>query len=77
MIEIWVTNHALTKGITKVTNPRNSILGSIYDNEGYYVAKEHCHETEKAACEKAEKMRIKRISTLKKTLSRLESMSFI
>ena len=72
----WVTNHALTKGIIKLTNPKTAAFG-VYDNEGYYVSKSHCHKTEAEAKKKAEKMRLERISSLKKTLSRLESTSFI
>ncbi len=80
-ITAWVTKYALTTGIEKHESSTTFSDGMIRvrPEEGgldqFFHGKDW-HKTEKAANERAEEMRLKKILSLKKQLKRYESMSF-
>ena len=80
-ITVWVTKYALTTGIEKHESsttfsddmirvrPEEGGIDQFFHGNDWY-------KTEKAAKERAEEMRLKKIVSLKKQLKKFESMSF-
>lgn len=82
-ITAWVTKCALTNGIQKVSGTIRhetnsdilSYIGSRYDWREYVHGKDW-HRTPEAALARAEEMRKNKIASLKKSIAKLEAMTF-
>lgn len=80
-ITVWVTKYALSSGITKETG---EVCGDISsDMIAYGANNAQCfahgndwHRTPEAAIAQAEKMRKAKIISLKKSIDKLERMTF-
>lgn len=78
--DVWITKYALTDGITKkrayvcsgISDEMISIPGSGLE---FYHGKDW-HSTYEAAKERAEVMRLKKIASIEKQLSKLLAMRF-
>jgi hypothetical protein len=78
---LWVSKYALTTGITKhewdgrVSG--NGIVTPDLDNRLWTLfLGTDVHETEQEAIEHAEKMRLRKIESIKKQLAKLEKLTF-
>lgn len=80
---VYVSKHALTKGIFsmqgEVSKQSPSIVFQVgvrypkaFTRKGFYW-----HETFEEAKEQAEKMRLKKIASLKKQITELENLKFV
>lgn len=82
-IRVWITKYALTRGIyqsnVEMCNPETSPNGMIVDTTTgcsvYFHKRDWCHTREEAVGQ-AHEMRVKKIQSLKKQLTKLESMTF-
>ena len=79
-ITIWSTKYALTKGITthqaqQVTDEMVRICDSSRFGH-YYLSTNDWHLTEEAAVARAEKMRQKRLASLRKSIEKMEALRF-
>lgn len=79
-MKVWITKHALTRGIIEADAERQSDDGKTIYGEGWawsYRGQgvEWC-KTKAAAIERAKEMRDKKIESLKKQIEKLESMKF-
>ena len=83
---VYITKFALTKGISKATvisfENTNSVRGHVVVHEAkglnkqaMYFGNEWYH-TKEAAKEQAERMRLKKIESLEKQLSKFKAMNF-
>lgn len=78
--KIWISKYALSKaGITEHLSEIKK--GSAYPGDPFasftsFVMGIDAHETKEAACDAAEKQRVKKIASLKKQLAALEKLSF-
>lgn len=80
-ITAWITRNALTSGIEKV---EGEVCHDIASNMFHCAGKCHSvnvhgndwHRTKEAAIKRAEEMRLKKISSLKKQLEKLEKIRF-
>lgn len=80
MKSIWISKYALSEGIKAVDwDGQVSDYGRVtaYGFWSSFKFGKEAHETEKAAREAAEAMRLKKIASLKKQIAKLEKMSFI
>lgn len=79
-MNVWITKYALTKGIFEMDVESQSEDGkSVYGkawNQCYRGQGVEWCKTKAAAIAKAEKMRRKKIASLKKQIEKLESMKF-
>ena len=82
-ITAWVTKCALTSGIQKVSGTiRHETSSAMFSypakDRGWYdvVHGNDWHRTPEAALARAEEMRKARIASLKKSIAKLESMTF-
>ena len=84
-ITAWVTKYALTDGIQKVAgtvcHETCSTLLSYQARNGYHgwtalVHGKDWHRTPEAALARAEEMRKAKIASLKKSIAKLEAMTF-
>ncbi len=77
----WITKHALTLGVQCVQAKQSFTEESmiVYGSgvSMYYAHGNEWHRTREAAIARAEEMRIAKIKSLEKTLSKLRSMSFL
>lgn len=80
MAKVYITKYALSTGIEKVDT---ELYKSLIDNR-YYI-REGCNcyfigidafTIESQSIEKAEKMRVKKIASLKKQIEKLEKLNF-
>jgi len=81
-ITAWVTKYALTDGIEIVSAEHCSDIndGMISYGNGYSAQTAHgkdWHITREAAIARAEEMRKAKIASLKRSICKLESMTFI
>ncbi len=81
-ITAWVTKYALTSGIQKVTAEYGSgdNMISVKSAHGWGVEFFHgldWHHDEASALDRSETMRMKKISSLRKQLAKLEAMTFV
>ena len=76
MMEIWSTKYALTAGIKHHLSADKVSPTMVKYAQGCYLHNGDWHITAAAAMTRAEEMRQKRIVSLRKTLDKLESMSF-
>lgn len=85
-MKVWITKYALTKGIIETdvyeeclgTDPSGNMI-SVKSNGyvSYFHGKGNdWHTTKESAIQKAEEMRKKKISSLKKQIEKLEKMRF-
>lgn len=80
-MRVWITKYALTTGIIEaeaeecehdmIRAHENSFCPSYYHKEG-----RDWHRTKESAIAKAEEMRQKKISSLKKQIKKMEDMKF-
>jgi len=83
-MKVWITKYALTEGIIEAEAslceghgiaPRTMI--ELVSSDPYYTHyhKPDWYETRRAAVERAEQMRQKKIASLRKQLAKLEAMT--
>jgi len=75
----WITKYALTKGIIKEKgehDKKGDVFVVTIRGKYFSMVKDSFHLTEKAAKAKAEAMRQKKISSLKKQIVKLQAMKF-
>lgn len=80
MTKVFITHHALTKGIVEIEAEiyKSNYNGQSYIMDGYnvrYIGKSAFLEKQEAIT-KAEDMRKKKITSLKKQISKLEKITF-
>lgn len=75
---VYVTKHALTQGILqkniRTTHSAKYVVDLDNAIDGFH--KPYWHETREEAIEHAESMRVKKIASLKKQLTKIESLTF-
>lgn len=78
MKKCYSTKYALTIGVIEITTDEDLKFGEVIkDSEHiYYTVGANVFEKKEDAYRKAELMRVKKIKSLKKQLTKLESMSF-
>ena len=81
LINVWVTRYALTQGIIKTEAELCSDSTMISYKIGGYTQYAHnegkdWHRSKESAIEGAEEMRTKKISSLKKKITKLEKLIF-
>lgn len=77
----WITKYALTKGVFSVRvedcfDISETMVKSLEGGVGIYYHGKDWHRTRKAAIERAEVMRKKRIKATKERLTKLENLRF-
>lgn len=75
-MKLWITKYALTHGI-QVVNCK--VEGYVAKGPGlqYFLGEgREWHRTSSGAADQAEKMRINMIASLRKSIAKLEAMSF-
>lgn len=79
-ITVWVTEHALTEGITtlEVDDPgaETWLVADLPDGRKLVLRPYEWHRTEEAARARAKRMRAKRIADIKRELESLKAMEF-
>jgi len=80
-MKVWVTIRALTFGIEEMEGERCADFAHmvwVQRADGYrkYLFKDQWHSTPAAALAKAEQMRAAKIASLRKSLARLEALTF-
>ena len=80
-MKVWITRYALTDGIldtdAKVCFDADATGNMISCDRGYFHGDgRDWHRTKEAALVRAEKMRQKKIASLKKQIEKLERMKF-
>lgn len=78
-MKVWITKYALTRGILERDGDiceGNTNLFRVTNKYPEYYHGGDWHKTEEAARAKAEKMRLLKIKSLKKSLDNLEKMKF-
>ncbi|MBB1614479.1 hypothetical protein A9978_18740 [Pseudomonas sp. UMC65] len=79
-MKVWITKYALTVGIIEaegVVSKHSPGMVSYHDSTGPVLQFAHgndWHTTERAAFNRAEEMRQKKIASLKKQIKKLEGM---
>ena len=75
-MKVWITKYALTDGIKEATAKKsNDGYGYVTDWHEWF-SEEDCFTDKFSAIQKAEKMRKKKIASLKKQIEKLEKMRF-
>lgn len=76
-MKAFITKYALTKGIKEadIYQPNDGYAREVGNSYTWYRSDEW-YETREEAIAKAEKMRVKKIASLKKKLAKLEKMRF-
>jgi len=77
-MKIWISQYALSEGVIE-TEGETREISMVLLNSGRYVYGEgrNWHRTREDAVARAEEMRKKKISSLRKQLERLEALCFI
>ena len=79
-MKAYITQYALSRGIYEIEAKATSFDYMIRECGGLHIGvtyhKPHWHETREAAIEQAEKMRVKKIESLKKQIEKLEKLKF-
>lgn len=79
-MRVWITKYALTTGIFEMEVESQSEDGTgVYGkawSDCYHGEGKEWHRTKEAALVRAEKMRQKKIASLKKRIEKLEMMKF-
>ena len=77
-ITVWVTKSALSGGLFKAQGNVDDIMPKMFDGdwllEVYHG--DDWHLTTDLALEKAEKMRVKKIASLEKSLAKMKALKF-
>ena len=82
MTDIWITKYALTDGIKfgagyEIDRDGWAQSKTLPSSNGYWlISKSNFHDTLDAAYTAAEKMRMKKIASLKKQIAKLEAIDF-
>lgn len=85
-MKVWITKYALTAGITEtdaeVCSSVSEGMIRVPKKEGShtyddYYHKPYWHESRKEAVNQAESMRVRKIASLKKSLSKFQDMKFM
>ena len=79
-MKVWVTKYALSKGITEYEcRPKSTDSTRVYPVEfswtGFTIGRD-AHTTKKEALQEAEKMRVKKILSLRRQIEKLEKLKF-
>lgn len=77
-MKVYITRWALTEGVIECDGQVRK-CGGIVHSENYlveFVLNKDAFLTRKAANQKAEEMRVKKIASLKKQIEKLEKMKF-
>ena len=72
-VTAWVTKYALTSGIIE-TKGQVSDTGSLFFGKHGYAYRKDWQTSEQLAIERFHEMRLKKISSLKKQIEKLEKM---
>jgi hypothetical protein len=81
-MKVFITKYALTKGILEKEVERTSISDRMVNEVGNGTRwrqsyhKPHWHETKEEAVKHAEEMRVNKIDSLKKQITKLEKKDF-
>ncbi len=78
-IKVWITKYALSTGIEAVDAEvcgEDMVYYGSYGHGNQYAYGNDWHRTPEAALARAEEMRKSRIASLRKSLDKLESMTF-
>jgi hypothetical protein len=82
-LHIWVTQYALTQGIFEceamtclTSDPTGKMVKKVGGTYMEIFHKPHWHETREAAVARAEEMRKNKISSLKKSITKMEALKF-
>jgi len=82
-MKVWITKYALTQGIFDVTGRVSDytpdMLGVVNEDcrtEYYHGEGREWHRTEAAAIQRAEQMRVAKLASLRKSIARLEKLTF-
>lgn len=78
-ITVWITKYALTTGISQMevqTYEDSPNVAKTLEAYPQYFHGDDWHRDKSSAIAKAESMRVKKISSLKKQIARLENLSF-
>lgn len=79
-MKVWITRYALTTGITEVeAEDCGDDMIRVREGSGflfYHKEGRDWHRTKESAVAKAEEMRQKKITSLKKQIDKLEKMRF-
>lgn len=77
-MKIWISQYALSEGVIE-TEGETREISMVRLNSGRYVYGEgrNWHRTREGAVARAEEMRKKKISSLRKQLERLEALCFL
>lgn len=78
-MKVWVTKYALTEGVYEVEVRKTqspSYVAGKGPRDNYHGEGRQWHRTEAGALAKAEQMRLAKIKSLQKSISRLEQLEF-
>ena len=80
-MKVWITKYALTKGIFEAeVEPATDNPGLVGVRNGgfqyHYFHRPHWHESREAAVQQAKKMKLEKLSSLRKQLERIENLDF-
>ncbi len=81
-MKVWITRYALSEGIFEVDAERTDIAGMIKYQPitstigNCYSSKPDWHETFEDALKQAERMRARKITSLRSQLEKLEKLEF-
>lgn len=83
-IRVWITTHALTKGIRQVdaelsSNSPNLVCygGCGYSRNYAHGEGKDWHRTAESAVKRAEDMRDRKLASMRKSMAKLEAMVFV
>jgi len=80
-MKVWISKYALTQGIFEMDAEQSENFPEMINRVGnhietYHVEGRDWHLTKEDAIKKAEEMRLKKIESVKKQLSKLEKLKF-
>ena len=80
IVKVWITKYALTSGIKELEVEYSAdfpdmVMGKAW-NDYYHGEGREWHRTYESAVARAEKMRLKKIESLKRQLVKYEKMRF-
>jgi hypothetical protein len=80
-MKVWITKYALTQGIlekeVQIANTCSDLVNVVGESlETYYGKDREWHLSKDGAINKAEKMRVSKINSLKEQIAKLERLDF-
>lgn len=78
-MKVWITKYALTSGIIETEIIKSGPIYTVFENDLFlytYDREKDWHTSYAGAKSRAEKMRQKKIASLKKQIEKLEGMKF-